>query len=152
MKPRRAKLIHQSLRDGRDAIGRDQKRKDKEHDPAQRLAADEQGHGKQGQHHAGHNENRSCHTEQKRHHGGQNGEHHHKGDGKDFQNDYKRLPPVKVDGLSSYQYYTSAHICKQGCRWLGHFGTFCPKAKDGHNARPVIKVQLFFWRNSWIKL
>ena len=80
-------LIHQPLRDGRDAIGRDQKRKDKEHDPAQRLAADEQGHGKQGQHHTGHNENRSCHTEQKRHHGGQNGEHHHKGGGKDFQND-----------------------------------------------------------------
>ena len=66
-------LIYQPLRDGRDAIGRDQKGKDKEHDPAQRLAADEQGHGKQGQHHTGHNENRSCHAEQKRHHGGQNG-------------------------------------------------------------------------------
>ena len=45
----------------RDAIGRDQKRKDKEHDPAQRLAAEEQGQGKQVQHHTGHNENRSCH-------------------------------------------------------------------------------------------
>ena len=49
-------LIHQPLRDGRDAMRRDQKRKDKEHDPAQRLAADEQGHGKQGQQHTGHNE------------------------------------------------------------------------------------------------
>jgi len=92
-------LIHQPLRDGWDAIGRDQKGKDKEHDPAQRLAADEQGHSKQGQHHTGQNENGSCHAEQKRHHGGQNGEHHHKGGGKDFQNDHKRLPPVKVDGF-----------------------------------------------------
>lgn len=65
--------------DGRDAIGRDQKRKDKEHGPAQRLAADEQGHGKQGKHHTCHKENLSCRAEQKRHHGDQNGEDCHKG-------------------------------------------------------------------------
>lgn len=45
-------LVHQPLSDGGNAKGRNEERKDEEHDPAHRLSADEQDQGEQRQHNA----------------------------------------------------------------------------------------------------
>ena len=48
----RVQLVHQPLSDGGNAKGRNEERKDEEHDPAHRLPADEQDQGEQRQHDA----------------------------------------------------------------------------------------------------
>ena len=46
----RVQLVHQPLSGGGNAKGRNEERKDEEHDPAHRLPADEQDQGEQRQH------------------------------------------------------------------------------------------------------
>ncbi|EQE41368.1 relaxase/Mobilization nuclease domain protein [Clostridioides difficile CD40] len=54
---------HQPVSDCRDAIGGNKERQHKEHHATQRLAADEQNKGQQGQHHAAYHTYRSRHAE-----------------------------------------------------------------------------------------
>ena len=84
----RVEPVHEPVSDGRDAKGRNEKRQYKEHHAAQRLAADEQDKGQQGQHHAAYMTQRRGHAIEKRHDGNEQGQRHHKGGGKDFENDH----------------------------------------------------------------
>ena len=84
----RVQLVHQPLSDGGNAKGRNEERKDEEHDPAHRLPADEQDQGEQRQHNAAHLTHGGRHAEQKCDHSGQQGQRHHHGGGKDFENDH----------------------------------------------------------------
>ena len=84
----RVEPVHEPVSDGRDAKGRNEERQHKEHHAAQRLAADEQDKGQQGQHHAAYMTQRRSHAIEKRHDGNEQGQRHHKGGGKDFENDH----------------------------------------------------------------
>ena len=84
----RVQLVHQPLSDSRNAKGRNEERKDEEHDPAHRLPADEQDQGEQHQHDAAQLTYGGCHAEQECDHSGQQGQRHHHGGGKDFENDH----------------------------------------------------------------
>ena len=55
---------------------------------AQHLAADELDKGQQGQHHVAYMAQRRSHAVEKRHDGNEQGQRHHKGNDKDFENDY----------------------------------------------------------------
>ena len=67
----RVQLVHQPLSDGRNAKGRNEERKDEEHDSAHRLPADEQDQGEQRQHDAAQLTYGGRHAEQKCDHSGQ---------------------------------------------------------------------------------
>ena len=66
-------LDHQPRSDGRNAKGRNEERKDEEHDAAHRLSADEQDQGEQRQHDAAQLTYGGCHAEQECDHSGQQG-------------------------------------------------------------------------------
>ena len=92
----RVQLVHQPLSDGGNAKGRNEERKDEEHDPAHRLPADEQDQGEQRQHNAAQLAHGGRHAEQKCDHSGQQGQRHHHGGGKDFENDHSSYLHQKI--------------------------------------------------------
>ena len=112
MKSRRANLAEcspQPLSDGGNAKGRNEERKDEEHNAAHRLPTNEQDQGEQRQHNAAQLTHGGCHAEQECDHSGQQGQRHHHGGGKDFENDHSSYLHQKI-GLVS----PSTHIIPLG--------------------------------------
>ena len=105
----RVQLVHQPLSDGGNAKGRNEERKDEEHNPAHRLPTDEQDQGEQRQHNAAQLAHGGHHAEQECDHSGQQGQRRHHGGGKDFENDHSSYLHQKI-GLVC----TSTHIIPLG--------------------------------------
>lgn len=105
----RVQLVHQPLSDGGNAKGRNEERKDEEHNPARRLPTNEQDDGEQRQHNAAHLTHGGRHAEQECNHSGKQGQRHHYGGGKDFENDHSSYLHKKI-GL----FFPSTHIIPLG--------------------------------------
>ena len=89
----RVEPVHEPVSDNWDAKGRNEKRHHKEHHAAQRLTSDEQDKSQQGQDHTAHMTQCRRHTIEERHDGNDRGQRHHKGGGKDFENDHINYLP-----------------------------------------------------------